>query len=101
MIMRLPLLLLALIATPALCRSSNEYRSREQYAEENFVVLADTLTPATTPEYCKTGSDIYLPDTGEGRGQMACAKGVGSRRDGPARRRRRLAWQTSPSIPCS
>ncbi|KAI7838041.1 hypothetical protein COHA_008125 [Chlorella ohadii] len=37
--------------------------SREDYAAKNNVELAPTLVPATTPEFCKTGSAVFMPDT--------------------------------------
>lgn len=56
------LFLLALAAT-ARAVVTNEYSSREDYAAKNNVELAPTLVPATTPEFCKTGSAVFMPDT--------------------------------------
>ena len=59
--------LLALAATTR-AAVTNEYSSREDYAAKNNVELAATLVPATTPEFCKTGSAFFMPDTGKGAG---------------------------------
>lgn len=63
--MRLPLALLLALAATTSAAVVNTYSSREEYAAKNNIELATNLVPAATPEFCKQGSAIYMPDTGE------------------------------------